>query len=105
MEDILKRLLAVEIEAEQLVAQANTDREKILQQALHDAHQAQQQFQAKVPEIQAMWLKQAQEQAQQTIDELNKRYEEKKLRLRTLAEENQQKALEAAVHFITQLGK
>lgn len=105
MEETLKRLLAVEIEAEQLVVHANANREKILQQALHEAHQAQQHFQAKIPEIHAVWLKQAQEKAHQTIDELTKRYEEKKLRLHTLAEENQQKALEAAVQLITQLGK
>jgi len=51
MEDTLKRLLTVETEAEQLVAKAYTKREQIIQQALREAHQAEQQFETKIPQL------------------------------------------------------
>jgi vacuolar-type H+-ATPase subunit H len=106
MEDTLKRLLLVENEAEQEVVKANANREQIIQQALDEAHQAEQQLiKAKIPEIHANWLDKAQGQANQTIAELNKRYEERKARLRVLAEENQPKALDAAVQLLMQVGK
>jgi len=105
MENTLKRLLTVETEAEQLIAQVQKQREQIIQQALEEAHQAEQQFQAKIPEIQASFLKKTETRATQTIAELNKRYEERKERLRYLADENQQKALEAAVNLLMQVGK
>ena len=105
MEDTLKRLLTVETEAEQLVAQAQTEREQIIQQALQEAHQAEEQFKAKIPELQAGFLKKAEARATQTIAELKKRYEERYERLRHLAQENQQKSLEAAVNLLMQVGK
>jgi len=105
MENTLKRLLAVETEAEQLVTNANAEREQILQQTLQEIHQAEHQFQTNLPQIQARWLAKAEERAHHTIAELTKRYEERKSRLRTLAEENQPKALQAAVHLLIQLGQ
>jgi V/A-type H+-transporting ATPase subunit G/H len=105
MENTLKRLLIVETEAEQLVAKVQTEREQIVQQALQEAHQAEQQFKAKLPEIHANFLEQAAVRATQTIAELDKRYEERKVHLRNLADENQQKALETAVNLLMQVGK
>lgn len=105
MENTLKRLLTVETEAEQLVAKAQTEREQFIQQALQDAHQAEQEFKAKLPTLHANFIEKAEVRATQSIAELNKRYEERKVRLRSLAEENQHKALEAAVHLLMQVGK
>ena len=105
MENTLKRLLTVEIEAEQLVAQAQTEREQIIQQALQSAHQAEQAFQAKVPELQANWIAKAEARADQAIAELSKRYEEKQQYIRQLAEENQDNALTAAIHLFMQVGQ
>ncbi len=105
MENTLKRLLTVETEAEQLVAKAQTEREKIIQQALQESHQAQEEFKVKIPELRASFLKKAEARAAQTIAELKKRYEERYERLRHLAQENQQKSLEAAVHLLMQVGK
>jgi hypothetical protein len=50
-------------------------------------------------------LKKAEARAAQTIAELKKRYEERYERLRHLAQENQQKSLEAAAHLLMQAGK
>ena len=105
MENTLKRLLTVEIEAEQLVAQAQTEREQIIQQALQSAHQAEQAFQAKIPELQANWIAKAEVRADQAIAELSKRYEEKQQYIRQLAEENQDSALTAAIHLFMQVGQ
>ena len=105
MENTLKRLLTVETEAEQLVAKAQFEREQLIQQALQEAHQTEQDFKAKLPALHASFLEKAEAQATQTIAELNKRYEERKVRLHHLAEENQHKALEAAVHLLMQVGK
>ncbi len=105
METTLKRLLTVETESEQLVAKANAERERIIQQALEDSHQKEQQFQNRVPELHTHWLEKAQVRAQQTIAELQKRYAERKARLQSLAEENQQLALEAAVQVFMRVGK
>ena len=105
MEDTLKRLLTVETEAEQLVAKAQTEREQIIQQALQEAHQAEQQFKGQIPEIRANFLAKAEERATLSIAELDKRYAERKESLHNLAEENQLKALEAAVHLLMQVGQ
>jgi len=105
MENTLKRLLSVETQAEQQVTQANTKREQIIQQALQEAHQNEQRFTAQIPQLHDTFLQKAEIHATQTIAELHKRYTERKLNLRSLAEENQQKALEAAVHLLMQVGK
>ncbi len=105
MEDTLKRLLIVETEAEQLVAKANSKRETIIQQALEEAHQMEVQFKTKLPDFHAGWLKKAQVRANQTVAELQKRYEEKQEKLRNLADENQAKALQAALQLLMQVGQ
>ncbi len=105
MEDTLKRLLAVEIEAEQLVATKQAEREQIIQQALEKAHQAEQDFQATIPKLQASFLEKAKQSAEQSIVALKKRYEEKQEHLRKLSDENQQQALKAAVNLLMQVGK
>lgn len=105
MEDTLKRLLTVETEAEQLVNKANSKRETIIQQALEEAHQMEVQFKTKLPDFHAGWLKKAQIRANQTVAELQKRYEEKQEKLRNLADENQAKALQSALQRLMQVGQ
>lgn len=105
MEDTLKRLLEVETQAEQLVNEATQTREQKIQHALHAAHQTEREFEAKQPELYASFVEKAEAHAQQTIAELQKRYEDKKDHLRELAEQNQQNALDAAVALLMQVGK
>ncbi len=104
MEDTLKRLLTIETEAEQLVDKANSKRETIIQQALEEAHQMEVRFKTKLPDFHAGWLEKAQVRANQTVAELQKRYEEKQEKLRNLADENQAKALQAALQLLMQVG-
>lgn len=105
MEDTLKRLLEVEMQAEQLVNQATLMREQKIQQALQAVNQAEQDFVAKQPDLYASYAEKAESRAQQSIAELQKRYEDKKDHLRDLAEQNQQNALDSAVALLMQIGK
>ena len=105
MEHTLKRLLNTELEAEKLVTQAKAERDQCIQQALQEAHQAEQKLKAILPELHASFIKKAEARATQNIAELDKRYEEKKNHLRELATENQQKAVEAAIRLLMQVGK
>ena len=61
-------------------------------------------FQNSLPELQARFLKQAEKQADQAIAELEKRYQAKQAQLYNLAEENQQKALDAALQLLMKVG-
>lgn len=105
MEDTLKRLLTVEIEAEQLVAKSSSEREIIIQRTLEEAHQMEVQFTVKLPDFHAGWLEKAQVRANQTVAELQKRYEEKQEKLRNLADENQAQALQMALQRLMQVGQ
>lgn len=104
MEDTLKRLLTVEIQAEELVTQANAEREQLVALTLQEVQQAEQDFKAKIPEIRASLVEKAEIQAAQTIAELDKRYENKKMSLRYLAEDNREKALAVATNLLLQVG-
>ena len=105
MENTLRRLLSAESSAERTVAKANIEREQRIQQALHEAHIMEENFKKRIPKIREDFLKKSEIQAEQTRAELEKRYEEKKSYLRNLAEENQEKALEAAINLIMREGQ
>ncbi len=105
MEDTLKRLLEVEAQAENMVSKANVEKEQIIQQSLQEAQTIEKTFEQKIPELQANFLDKAEIRAQQSIIELQKRYEEKKGHLQNLADKNQARALEAAVQLLMQVGK
>jgi len=102
---ILKRLLEVEINAEKLVANAQSQRETMVHQTLLDTQQTEQQFKSHIPELKANLLQKAELRATQTIAELQKRYTEKKIQLNQLAKENHDKALDAALQLFMNLGK
>ncbi len=105
MEDILKRLLEVEISAEKMVANSQSQREATVHQTLLDTQQAERQFKSQLPELKANFLQKAELHATQSIAELQKRYTEKKSHLNQLAKENHDKALDAALQLFMNLGK
>lgn len=97
MEDLLKRLLEAELQADGEVRNASSRRERTIQEALEQARQAEQQFAAGVETLRAPYLRQAQERAEQAIAELRKKYEERQRALRALAEQRETAAVEAAL--------
>jgi vacuolar-type H+-ATPase subunit H len=105
VEDILKRLLEVEINAEKMVATAQAQREAIVHQILLDTQHAEQQFKTQLPELQANLLQKAEQRATQAVAELQKRYADKTAQLQYLAQVNHDGALEAVKKLFTNLGK
>jgi len=104
VDDTLKRLLEAERKAEQTVEEAKVRREEITRQALEEARNAQQRFADRVPELHASFVQKAEARAEQTVGELQRRYDERNKELRRMAEEREQEAIEAALQRLIQIG-
>jgi vacuolar-type H+-ATPase subunit H len=96
VDDQLKRLLDAEKRAEDLARQAEEDQEKMIQAALREARHAEERFQARTPDIHSSFLEKAEARAEQTVKELRKRYDERHVQLREMAEQREAEALDAA---------
>jgi hypothetical protein len=97
----LKRLLDAEMEAEQVVARADKERQAIIEQATRAAHELEQQHADRIAEIDASLLAQAQLRAQQTIATMKRRYGEQALAIRASAQRHEQQALAKALALLT----
>jgi vacuolar-type H+-ATPase subunit H len=96
VEDTLKRLLAAESAATEMVAKAQADSEHLVQAALHDARQQDERFAARVPELHASFLDKSDQRAKQAVAEMERRFEERLSQLRDSAELHEEAALDAA---------
>ncbi len=101
VDETLKRLLDAEAKAEQIVAQADTERQAVIEQAKRDAHALEEQHAGRIAEIHTSFLAQAEQRAQQTIATMQKRHAEQANTLRTLAQRYEQQALNEAVALLT----
>lgn len=101
VDETLKRLLEAEAKAEQIIARADEERQSIIEQAKRDARVAEQQHAERMAEIHASFLAQAEQRAQQTIVELQRRHEEQVHSLRSSAQRNEQQALADAIALLT----
>ena len=97
----LKRLLDAEARAEQVIASADQERRNIVEQARQEVHAAEERHAARIKEIQATYLTQAEQRAQQTITELRRRHAEHASALRASATSKEQHALDAAIELLT----
>lgn len=98
MEDeALKRLLAAESKAEQLIASADRQRSALIEQAKRAAEAARTQHAQHVAEILASFMAQAEQRAAQTVAELRRRYAERAEAMKAAAELTRAQALDAAV--------
>ena len=100
MSDSLKELLEAELEAEAIVSRGEQERDQIVQKSLNDAREMEQQFQARLPEMQRSFSDKARQRAEQTIAEMKLRYDERNKMLRELAGKHEKEALEHAVKLI-----
>ena len=100
MEEILKRLLDAEARASAEVARASSERERVIQEALEQARRAEAQFAEGLADLHAPYLRQAQERAETAIAELHRKYEERGRELRTLAEQRESNAIDAAIAIL-----
>jgi V/A-type H+-transporting ATPase subunit G/H len=100
MDDLLKKLLETELKAEAIVKDADNAREKILSEARAEAQRAQDNFAARIANLQKVLNEKAEQRAAQTIAESKKRFEEHCQTLQSLAHGREQEAVEAALAII-----
>jgi vacuolar-type H+-ATPase subunit H len=96
VDDTLKRLLAAENAASDLVKEAQAESERVVQTALQEAHKQEPRFLGRVPELQASFLDKSNQRAQQAVAEMERRFEERLAHLRAAADANEESALDAA---------
>jgi len=100
MEDTLHRLLQAELQAEALVTKALEERERITREALEEARLAEERLEARLPEIRESFMEKARQRVKQAQAEMDLRYQERSHRLRNIAEEAREEAIEAALNIL-----
>lgn len=100
MEDVLKRLLGAETRAENVVREADEERERLVRQALDEAKAAEKRLDKRLPDMRQAFLDKAEAQAEQNLAELERRYQERHLALRQAAEAKESQALDAALKVL-----
>ena len=101
VDESLKRLLDAEAKAEDIIARADAERQRVIEQARHEAREAEQQHAQRIADIHASFLSQAEQRAQQTIAELKRRHSERSAALQKAAEQRKRQAIEAAIALLT----
>ena len=96
MDDTLKQLLAAEGAASELVKHAEKESERLIQTAVQEARAQEERFDDRKPELHAAFLEKSDQRANQTIAEMDRRFQERLAQLREAAEHHEEKALEAA---------
>jgi vacuolar-type H+-ATPase subunit H len=96
VDDTLKQLLAAERTATERVDKAERDGETLIQTAIHEARQQEERFHDRKPEIHAAFLEKADQRAEQSVSEMDRRFQERLVKLREAAEKNEDRALEVA---------
>lgn len=100
MEDPLKRLLEAEARAQSIIDAASTERQRILDEALAAARDAEARFEVGRADLRAPFLKEAHGRADQAVAELARKYEERQRNLRDMASRHEQEAVDAALNLL-----
>jgi vacuolar-type H+-ATPase subunit H len=100
MEDPLKRLLDAEAQAQRIIDVASGERQRILDDALATARDAETRFEAGRADLRAPFLKEAHGRADQAVAELARKYEERQRALREMASRHEQEAIDAALNLL-----
>lgn len=96
-DETLKRLLAAESKAEQIIALADRERTALIEQAKRAAEEARTQHAHHAAETLASFMAQAEQRAAQSIAELKRRYAERAEAMNAAAAVSRAQALDAAV--------
>jgi V/A-type H+/Na+-transporting ATPase subunit G/H len=96
MEDTLKRLLDAESRASEITRKAEQEAERIVQAARNEALKQQERFNERLPQIRQSLLEKAHTRAEQSVAEMERRYDERVGALRGAAEKHEEEALDAA---------
>lgn len=97
MENELKDLLAIEEQAERLVAKAEAEHKSRVDAAREEARSMEREFEHESNDILAHRIEKAEMRARQTIAELQRHYEERDAELRSAAKAHHAKAVAAAL--------
>jgi V/A-type H+/Na+-transporting ATPase subunit G/H len=100
MDDTLKVLLDAEVRAETIAQHAEAAQEQTIQAALKEARANEERFAARIPELHRSYIEKSEERAEQTVAELKRRYDERHVQLRNMAEEREDQALAAAFQVL-----
>ena len=100
MEDPLKRLLEAEARAQQIVDAASAERQRILDEALAAAAEAEARFDAGRTDLRGPYMKEGRNRADQAVAELVRKYEERQRALRDMASHHEQEAVDAALNLL-----
>ena len=96
VDDTLKQLLAAESAASELVDNAQKEADHLIQTALQEGRHQEERFDARVPELHASFLEKSDQRAQQTVGEMERRFQERISQLRVDADRHERAALDAA---------
>jgi V/A-type H+/Na+-transporting ATPase subunit G/H len=100
MEDPLKRLLEAEARAQGIIDAASSDRQRILDDALAAARDAEARFETGRADLRAPFLRDAHGRAEQAVAELTRKYDERQRALRDMAGRHEQEAVDAALAYL-----
>jgi vacuolar-type H+-ATPase subunit H len=100
MDDPLKRLLEAEARAQSLIDAASVERQRLLDEALATAREAEVRFEAGRADLRAPFIKEAHGRADQAAAELARKYEERQRNLRDMAARHEQEAVDAALNLL-----
>jgi vacuolar-type H+-ATPase subunit H len=100
VDDQLQRLLEAEARAQAVIDDASQERQRMMEEALASAREAEARFEAGRSELRAPFLKEAHGRAEQAVAELARKYGERQRTLRELASRHETEAVEAALNLL-----
>jgi V/A-type H+-transporting ATPase subunit G/H len=100
VEDVLTRLLDAEARAREIIEAGARDRQRMLDEALAAANEAQARFEQGRADLRAPFLAEARNRAEQSVAELIRRYEERQKVLRDMASRHEEEAVRAALELV-----
>lgn len=100
MEGQLQRLLETEARAQAVIDAASHERQRIIEDTLAAARDAEARFEAGRAGLRAPFLNEAQGRADQAVAELSRKYMERQRTLRELASRHEPEAVDAALALL-----
>jgi vacuolar-type H+-ATPase subunit H len=100
MSDELQRLLEAEARAQAVIDEATGKRQRMVEDALAAAHEAETRFEAGRAELRAPFLSEAKVRADRVVAELARKYAERQRTLRALAARHEADAVQAALSLL-----
>jgi vacuolar-type H+-ATPase subunit H len=100
MDAQLQRLLETEARAQGIIDAAGRQHQRLIDEALAAAREAEARFEASRAELRAPFLNEARARADQAVAELTRKYGERQRTLRELASQHESAAVDAALALL-----